>query len=224
MRPNHDARPESFEARAAADVEQLIVVHDQIIGHGRGRCATITAVRRLLAGMLLLASLTACDTSLQAPTQATSQPGDAQAVQAAGWAAGMCQAVDQLEQAVGDPATGQRSAAWQEFETQLTGADEERLKAAANGVLGHLTEGSRQASSVTGFEPGSSAASEMERLLEDLSLGVRTLRDGTLGGSVEQVNEGRRAIDAAIEQHYEQALGQMAQVPLGGVPLPCVPS
>jgi hypothetical protein len=38
------------------------------------------------------------------------------------------------------------------------------------------------------------------------------------------VNDGRRSIDAAIEQHYEQALGQMAQVPLGGVALPCLPS
>jgi hypothetical protein len=136
----------------------------------------------------------------------------------------MCQAVDQLEQAIGDPTTGQRSAAWREFESQLTGADEERLKAAANGVLGHLTEGSRQASSVTGFEPGAGAASEMESLFDNLAVGVRTLRDATLEASPERVNEGRRSIDAAIEQHYEQALGQMAQVPLGPVPLPCVGS
>lgn len=136
----------------------------------------------------------------------------------------MCQAVDQLEQAIGSPTTGQRSAAWQEFETQLTGADEERLKAAANGVLGHLTEGSRQASSVTSFEPGEGAASEMELLLENLAGGVRTLRDGTLAGSPDQVNEGRRTIDAAIEGHYEQAFGQMGEVPLNGVPLPCLPN
>jgi hypothetical protein len=135
----------------------------------------------------------------------------------------MCQAVDQLEQAIGDPRTGQASAAWQEFETQLTGADEERLKAAANGVLGHLTEGSRQASIVTSFEPGAGAASEMELLHENLAEGVRSLRDGTLAGNVEQVNEGRQSIAAAIEDHYEQALGQMGQVPLGGVPLPCLP-
>ena len=38
------------------------------------------------------------------------------AVEAAGWARGMCQAVDQLEQALGDPTTGQRSPAWQEQE------------------------------------------------------------------------------------------------------------
>jgi len=185
-------------------------------------------VRRLLgSALLLVVAIAACDGGLQIPsavTPPTPQPGGVAPVQAAGWAAAMCQAVDQLEQAIGDPTTGQRSAAWQEFETQLTGADEERLKAAANGVLGHLTEGSRQASSVTSFEPGAGAASEMELLLENLALGVRTLRDATLEGSPERVNEGRRSIDAAIEQHYKQALGQMAQVPLGGVPLPCIPS
>ena len=183
-------------------------------------------MKRLLWRVVLLAAaIAACDAALP-PVQSppTPQPGGAQPVEAAVWAAAMCQSVDQLEQAIGDPTTGQRSAAWQEFETQLTGADEERLKAAANGVLGHLTEGSRQASSVDSFEPGASAASEMELLHEDLALGVRTLRDGTLAGNVEQVNEGRQSIDAAIEGHYEQAIGQMAQVPLGGVPLPCVPS
>lgn len=180
--------------------------------------------RRLAGVLLLIATIAACDAAVPVQSPPTPQPGGAQPVEAAGWATAMCQAVDQLEQAVGDPTTGQRSVAWQEFETQLTGADEERLKAAANGVLGHLTEGSRQASNVTSFEPGSSAASEMELLLENLALGVRTLRDGTLAGSVEQVNEGRQSIDGAIEQHYEQALGQMAQVPLGGVPLPCVAS
>jgi hypothetical protein len=180
---------------------------------------------RLRAGVLLLGSMvmviTACDPALQVPSAATPVPGGAQAVQAPAWAAGMCQAVDQLEQAIGDPTTGQRSAAWQEFESQLTGADQERLKAAANGVLGHLTEGSRQASIVTSFEPGSVAAMRMEQLLDSLAEGVRTLRDGALAGSPEQVTQGRRAIEATIEEHYEQALGQMRQVPLGGVPLPC---
>jgi hypothetical protein len=182
-------------------------------------------VGRLLAGVLLLVALVAaCDPALQIPSPATPVAGGAQPVQAAAWAAGMCQAVDQLDQAIGDPTTGQRSAAWQEFETQLTGADDERLKAAANGVLGHLTEGSRQASIVTSFEPGSAAASRMELLLESLAEDVRTLRDGALAGSPEQVTEGRRALDATIEEHYVQAFGQMGQVPLGGVPLPCLPS
>ena len=44
---------------------------------------------------------------------------------------------------------------------------------------------------------------------------------GTIEGSVERVNEGRNLVDAAYEGHYEQALGQMRQVPLAGVPLPC---
>ena len=195
-----------------------------MICHGQRRYATITPVRRLAGMVLLVATIAACDTGLQGPSGATPRPGGAQPVEAAAWAAAMCQAVDQLDQAIGDPTTGQRSAAWQEFETQLSGADEERLKAAANGVLGHLTEGSRQAAGVTGFEPGSNAASEMESLLENLAVGVRTLRDGALAGSVEQVNDGRQSIDAAIEDHYEQALGQMGQVPLGGVPMPCVVS
>lgn len=182
-------------------------------------------MKRLLPGIVLLAvTIGACDAAVPVQSPPTPQPGGVAAVEAAGWASGMCQAVDQLEQALGDPTTGQRSPAWQEFETQLTGADQERLKAAANGVLGHLTEGSRQASSVTSFEPGARAASEMEALLENLALGVRTLRDGALAGDVEQVNEGRQGIDAAIEEHYEQVLGQMAQVPLGGVPLPCLSS
>jgi hypothetical protein len=133
----------------------------------------------------------------------------------------MCQSVDQLEQAVGDPTTGQRSAAWQELETALTGGDEERLKAAANGVLGHLTEGSRQAATASRFPPGAGAASELQALHDGLADGVRTMRDGTLEGSVDLVDDGRRLVDAAYESHYEQALGQMRQVPLGGVPLPC---
>ena len=47
------------------------------------------------------------------------------------------------------------------------------------------------------------------------------MRDGTLESSVERVNEGRNLIDAAYEAHYERALGQMRQVPLGGVQPPC---
>ena len=47
------------------------------------------------------------------------------------------------------------------------------------------------------------------------------MRDGTLVSSVDRVNEGRNLIDAAYEAHYEQALGQMRQVPFDGVPLPC---
>ena len=47
------------------------------------------------------------------------------------------------------------------------------------------------------------------------------MRDGTLESSVDRVNEGRNLVDAAYESHYEQALGQMRQVPLSGVPLPC---
>ena len=152
------------------------------------------------------------------------EPGGQGEVDAAAWAGAMCQAIDQLEQAVGDPTTGQRSAAWQEFETQLAGADEERLKAAANGVLGHLTEGSRSAQAGTGFAPGLAAAAEMGALLDGLADGVRTLRDGTLTGSVDQVNEGRALVDAAYENHYEQALGQVTQVPVGAVPLPCLPN
>jgi hypothetical protein len=142
-------------------------------------------------------------------------------IDAAAWAASMCQAVDQLQQAVGDPTTGERSAAWQDFETALTGADEEKLKAAANGVLGHLTDGSRAAQTATGFEPGAGAASEMQMLHDGLADGVRVLRDGTLAGSPSRAEEGRALIDAAYEDHYEQALGQMGQVSLGGVVLPC---
>ena len=151
-------------------------------------------------------------------------------IDAAAWAVAMCQSIDQLEQGVGDPTTGQRSTAWQEFETALSGGDEARLKAAANGVLGHLTEGSRQAATATGFPPGSGAAAEVEgglalawhqALHDGLADGVRTMLDGTLESSVDRVNEGRNLVDAAYEGHYEQALGQMGQVPLGGVPLPC---
>jgi hypothetical protein len=142
-------------------------------------------------------------------------------IDAAAWAVAMCQSVDQLEQAVGDPTRGQRSVAWQEFETALTGGEEARLKAAANGVLGHLTEGSRQAATATRFPPGSGAASELQALHDGLADGVRTMRDGTLEASVERVNEGRNLVDAAYEGHYEQALDQMRRVPLAGVPLPC---
>jgi hypothetical protein len=183
-------------------------------------------VGRLLAGVILvLVAAAACAQPPPVPTPTPQpEPGGPQGVDAAGWAAAMCQAVDQLEQGLGDPTTGARSAAWQEFETQLTGADEERLKAAANGVLGHLTEGSRSAAIAKGFDAGAAAASELEILLDALAEGVRTLRDGTLDGDVQRVNEGRQAISGAIEGHYEQALGQMSQVPLGGVPLPCLPA
>ena len=133
----------------------------------------------------------------------------------------MCQSVDQLEQAVGDPTTGQPSPAWQELETALSGGEEERLKAAANGVLGHLTEGSRQAATATQFPAGSGAASELQALHDGLADGVRTMRDGTLESSVDRVNEGRNLVDTAYESHYEQALGQLRQVTLAGVPLPC---
>ena len=111
----------------------------------------------------------------------------------------MCQSVDQLDQAVGDPTTGLRSAAWQDLETALTGGDEERLKAAANGVLGHLTEGSRQAATAARFTAGSGAASELQALHDGLADGVRTMRDGTLEASVQRVNEGRNLVDAAYE-------------------------
>lgn len=178
-------------------------------------------IATVLLAVALVAAFAACDTPVDVPVPGTPAPGGAQGIDAAAWAGAMCQSVDQLEQAVGDPTTGQRSTAWQEFETALTGSDEASLKAAADGVLGHLTEGSRQAASATSFEPGRAAAAELQALHDGLADGVRTLRDGALTASVDGVNDGRQRIDAAIEGHYEQALGQMTQVPLGGVPLPC---
>jgi hypothetical protein len=180
------------------------------------------AVKLRIAGLgVALVAITGCADLIPTPTPPPLVSPAGPQIDAATWAVAMCQSVDQLEQAVGDPTTGQRSAAWQELETALTGGDEARLKAAANGVLGHLTEGSRQAASATGFPPGSGAASELQALHDELADGVRTMRDGTLGSSVEQVNGGRNLVDAAYEGHYEQALGQMRQVPLAGVPLPC---
>jgi hypothetical protein len=180
------------------------------------------AVKLRIAGLgLALVAITGCADLIPIPTPPPLVSPAGPQIDAATWAVAMCQSVDQLEQAVGDPTTGQRSAAWQELETALTGGDEARLKAAASGVLGHLTEGSRLAASATGFPPGSGAASELQALHDELVDGVRTMRDGTLGSSVEQVNEGRNLVDAAYEGHYEQALGQMRQVPLGGFPLPC---
>jgi hypothetical protein len=185
-------------------------------------------VRRHLAGLsIVLLLVTGCAQPLPVVTPTPPpqpEPGAGQAIEAPAWAASMCQALDQLGQAVGDPTTGEQSAAWQDFETALTGADEEQLKAAANGVLGHLTEGSRSAQGATRFPDGAAAATEMQALLDGLAEGVRVLRDGTLAATPSRVNEGRALIDAAYEGHYEQALGQMGQVPLGGVPLPCRPA
>jgi hypothetical protein len=179
-------------------------------------------VKLRIAGLgLALVALMGCGDLVPTPTPAPVGEPAGPEIDAAAWAVAMCQSVDQLEQAVGDPTTGQRSAAWQELETALTGGDEERLKAAANGVLGHLTEGSRQAATATGFATGSGAASELQALHDGLADGVRTMRDGTLESSVDRVNEGRNLVDAAYEGHYEQALGQMRQVTLAGVPLPC---
>ena len=188
-----------------------------------GGPATIWPVSQRIAGLVLVVAVLAGCGSLvptPIPTPDAVSPAGPE-LDAAAWAVAMCQSVDQLEQAVGDPTTGQHSAAWQELETALTGGDEARLKAAANGVLGHLTEGSRQAATASRFSPGSGAASELQALHDGLADGVRTMRDGTLESSVERVNEGRNLIDAAYEGHYEQALGQMRQVPLAGVPLPC---
>jgi hypothetical protein len=169
--------------------------------------------------MLMLAVVAACGGPVTVDTPTLGVP--VEELDAGAWAASMCEAVDELEQAVGDPTTGERSTAWQAFETALTGSDETRLKDAANGVLGHLTQGSRTAAAARGFAPGAAAATELTALLDGLADGVRTLRDATLAADVSRVNEGRRLIDAAYEGHYEQALGQMEQVPLGGVPLPC---
>jgi hypothetical protein len=177
--------------------------------------------QRIFGLALALAVVTGCGDLVPTPTPPPVGVPAGPEIDAAAWAVAMCQSVDQLQQAVGDPTTGHRSAAWQELEAALSGGDEERLKAAANGVLGHLTEGSRQAATATGFPPGTAAATELQALHDGLADGVRTMRDGTLESSVDRVNEGRNLVDAAYEAHYEQALGQMGQVPLAGVPLPC---
>jgi hypothetical protein len=140
---------------------------------------------------------------------------------AVAWGSTICQAADQLSLALGDPATGDRSAAWDAFETALTSADEGRIDAAANAVLGHLTEGGRQANAARGFEPGFAAAGQWADLLDGLAVGVRTLRDGTIDGDPARIAEGRALIDAALESHYEQAFGQMRTVPLPAGALPC---
>jgi hypothetical protein len=176
---------------------------------------------RITPIVLVLVVVAGCGDLVPTPTPPPVGVPAGPEIDAAAWAVAMCQSIDQLEQGVGDPTTGQRSTAWQEFETALSGGDEARLKAAANGVLGHLTEGSRVAATATGFPPGSGAAAELQALHDGLADGVRTMRDGTLESSVDRVTEGRNLVDAAYEGHYEQALGQMGQVPLGGVPLPC---
>ena len=187
-----------------------------------GGPATILRVKLRIAGLgLVLVALMGCGDLVPTPTPPPVGEPAGPEIDAAAWAVAMCQSVDQLEQAVGDPTTGQRSAAWQELETALTGGDEERLKAAANGVLGHLTEGvtpGRDCHRVRARHGGGFGAPGAAR---------RTCRRcphharRTLESSVDRVNEGRNLVDAAYEGHYEQALGQMRQVPLAGVPLPC---
>ena len=103
--------------------------------------------------------LTGCDPAV-VPTPSLGAPPSA--IDATAWAAAMCQAVDQLEQGIGDPTTGDDSPAWFAFESATAGGDTEALTAAANGVLGHLTEGARMAGSATGYpaRPPSRPSSE----------------------------------------------------------------
>ncbi len=172
---------------------------------------------RLVAVAVLFVALGACDPAVL-PSASGSPPA---AIDGAMWAGTVCEAADQLSLAAGDPETGQRSGAWNDFETALAGGDEDAIDDAANAVLGHLTQGLRAADAAQGFEPGRNAAAEWSQLLNGLAAGVRTLRDGTVQRDAARVAEGRAQIEAAYEGHFEQATGQMRAVPLGNGTLPC---
>ncbi len=162
-------------------------------------------------------ALGACD-----PAVIPSAPGaPPAAIDGATWAGAVCEAADQLSLAAGDPETGQRSGAWNDFETALAGGGEDAIDDAANAVLGHLAQGLQAADAAQGFELGRAAAAEWSQLLDGLAVGVRTLRDGTVERDAGRVTEGRAQIQAAYEGHFEQAVGQMRAVPLGNSDLPC---
>jgi hypothetical protein len=51
--------------------------------------------------------------------------------------------------------------------------------------------------------------------------GVRTIRDATNAGDAARANEGRAAIQQAVDVTYPAAATAMRAVELGGEPLPC---
>lgn len=176
-------------------------------------------LRRIAAFVVLGLALAACDGGVVAVTD---RPATAPAeIEAGAWASAICEAADQLSLAIGDPTTGQRSGAWNELETALAGGDGDAIDTAANAVLGHLGQGARASIEALGFEPGAGAATQWLELHEGLTGGVRLIQDGTVERDAARINQGRAAVDAAIEEHFEQALGQTRAVPLAGVALPC---
>lgn len=178
-----------------------------------------TTLRRIVVLVTLALVVAACDGAVVPSEPPATAPAQIEAV---AWAGAICQAADQLSLAVGDPSTGQRSGAWNELETALAGGDADEVDNAANAVLGHLGQGATAAIEALGFEPGAGAAMQWLELLEGLTGGVRRLEDGTRERNPALINEGRAEIDAVIEEHFEQALGQTQAVPLAGVTLPCV--
>ena len=172
------------------------------------------------AALLLTTVLLAwgCDTGT--PPPATIARPTAQ-IDAPAWAVAICQASDQLSLAIVDPATGRPSPAWNEFEAAVAAGDEEEIDATANAVLGHLGQASRSANEALAFEPGFEAAVAWSGMLDLLTRGVRSVRDGTIARDPARVTEGRTAIQQAIDASYPAVVEQMRAVALDGAGLPC---
>ncbi len=176
------------------------------------------ALRRIVAAVTLALTVAACDGAVAPTGPPATAPAEIDAV---AWGGAICQAVDQLSLAFGDPETGQRSGAWNELETALSSGDSEEIKAAANAVLGHLGQGATASTEALGFQPGAGAATQWLELFEGLAFAVRMIREGTVERDAALINRGRAEVNAAIEDHFEQALGQTRVVPLAGAQLPC---
>ena len=139
-------------------------------------------------------------------------------IDAAAWAAAMCQAVDQFSLGMADPAEARQSRAWIAFEAALSTGDPDEIEASANAVLGHLTEGSRSARRASAFPAGAAAAGAWAALLDESAAAVRVLRDG--GRDVERINEARASIQRVLTE-LPAAVQLMRAVPVPAGALPC---
>lgn len=111
----------------------------------------------------------------------------------------------ELIEAIGNPDTGSRSPAWEEFEGALTVGDPAPIRASAETVLKHL-EAACAAVAPYFDRPGAGAwAIDVRGLYDGLAAAVVMLRDATIADDRAGVDAGRARMQTTLLDHFYQS-------------------
>lgn len=114
-------------------------------------------------------------------------------------------AIAALMSAIGNPDTDTPSEAMLDFEAAMASGDATRIQAAADVILGYVTDGRERLASVDGPACGAFCV-EWDELFAHVGEGVGLMRDGAIDHADARVADGRALIQEGLLDHFWQGI------------------